>query len=229
MARIWGLRTWVVCALLGAPTTYADAVHHVSVFATSDRLYHGLTETTENPSVGIQTEIAFARWFAGLSIETSQPEERRQRHTPLTSYIGYERGLGRSGWTLSTSGAYRKFLRSDKVWDYWEFSAQLRSANGFALAVDHAPNYYTHDTRATATTLSRFHEFGPTWYGLAMVGYMALSDAKDYAYGSFALGWRHRTNTVELSYDWHTLDEAVRFRDPIQDDALRLTLTHRWR
>ena len=134
---------------------------------------------------------------------------------------------GESNWLASGALRYRKFFNSNKEWDYWEFSTKLRSRNGFAVSVDYAPDYYAHNTRAIVTQIEQFHEFNNRWYGVGSAGYAEFSEAPDYGFASVGVGLRMGRSTAEVNFDWHSLDENYRFRDPVDANRVRFTWSYR--
>ena len=212
---------------LVVPICHAQTVSQISTSVSTDRLYHGVTESTENPSVNLRAELHQARWFAGSVLEYANEDSEIERHRSLTTYIGVDHQFRDSGWAVSGTSLFRKFIESNKEWDYWEFSTQVRTPSGFDFTVDYAPDYYAHNRKAIVSQVSRFHEFGSRQYLLGIVGYNALERADDYFFGTVATGWMLGQTSAEIAFDWHNIDQDHRFGDEIQSNRLRLTLSHR--
>lgn len=222
--------SWITAALLlPCCVQAATPVQTASITLESDRQYHGLTETTSNPNLRFHTERIYDRAFLGLAAEVAPFDRIRERHTALTGYVGLRTDIPNTDWSLTTAGSYRKFVRSNKEWDYWEGSLHLESDFGFAVTVDYAPDYYAHRTNAWVPQISQFNQWGDRIYTFAQVGYAAFSNADNYFFGTAALGWRVKQSTIELAFDAQTLDESHRFRDRVKRNQLRVGWTHRFR
>ena len=218
-----------VALLLSLSVQASEPVQTVSVTLESDRLYHGLSETTHNPNLRVHSERIYERAFAGLALEASPFDITRERHMAATGYVGIRIPITDTGWSATTLGSYRKFIRSNKEWDYWEASIQLESSSGFAFALDYAPDYYAHRTNAWVPQISQFNQWGDHLYTFAKLGYGAFSNADNYLFSTLAVGWRARQSTIELAFDGLTLDERQRFRDRVKRNQLRVSWTHRIR
>ena len=219
----------IVTLILTLSAQAAESVQTVSVTLESDRLYHGLSETTHNPNLRVHSERINESTFAGLALEASTFDITRERHMAATGYVGIRIPITDAGWSATTLGSYRKFIRSNKEWDYWEASVQLESSSGFAVTIDYAPDYYAHRTNAWVPQISQYNQWGDRLYTFAKVGYGAFSNADNYLFSTLAVGWRARQSTIELAFDGQTLDERQRFRDSVKRNQLRLSWTHRIR
>ena len=82
---------------------HADTVTQATLSLTSDRVYHGLSESTENPGIALQSEVHTKRWFVGATAELSRPDATRERHQAATGYFGLDQTIGSSGWLAAAT------------------------------------------------------------------------------------------------------------------------------
>ena len=213
------------------PSNTSNVLANVSLIATTDSLYHGLTESTENPNLAINGELLVGEyWYAGVLTGVARADQIKERHQPLNAYAGFEALLpinSPTHWYAGTTVTHRKFLNSNKEWDYWEYSGQIRNSAGFSASIDYAPDYYAHRTTAVVSQLSYFYDFSDRYFTHTNIGYAAFSNTSDYIFGHVSIGRIFHQSSIELGYFWHNHPNEYRFRDPIQDNMLRFSFSHR--
>ncbi|MEM7097198.1 MAG: hypothetical protein AAF541_02990 [Pseudomonadota bacterium] len=210
-----------------------EVLSNVTLIATTDHLYHGLTESTQNPTILVNSEFTLGEHlFTGFVASVARADKSVERHQPITGYLGSDVPIGHfasTQWYLGTTATYRKFLKSNKEWDYWEFSTQIRNSQGFSASLEYAPDYYAHNTTALIGRVSYLNEFQGDHYVQYNAGYAGFSDTTDYLFGDVSLGRIYGQSSIEIGYFWHNHPDEYRFRDPVQDSQLRLTYSRRLR
>ena len=127
---------------------FANVALGVVAEARSDWVYHGASETDNQPSLGINAEYDIGSvWFAGLELHDSNATSERQRHRGVMGYLGVALPVGER-WHMTASVKRRTFPGSAKEWDYTEYDWRLSHASGLSVRLDYAPDYYAHDTES---------------------------------------------------------------------------------
>ena len=190
------------------------AVERVSVFArlASDQVYHGISESSGNPSIGVNIEVQLSPlWVAGINASEGQVDNVRQRHRNISPYIGAEFAINEDWF----GGAYlqvRRFLDSAREWDFEELNITASHVNGLSGRISYSPDYYATGASSFAIESQYQHTLSEPFYLAATAGYFDLQSEIDYFYANVKFGARYKQYSAAVSYQW--VSESV-FPSPV--------------
>lgn len=198
--------------------------------AASDWLYHGTTETDGRPVLGVNAEYNHrSGFFSGIQGHQARESGPRQRERALMGYAGVSLGVSEH-LSATVSASRRYFLQASKGWDNVEYSAQFQHSNGLGLKIDYAPDYYEHNTRATAVEISYLHRFADVWYAQLELGRLNLSNPRwlDHNYGALRVGRTWRAWSIEATGHWNSRGSDQNFgQETYSDPGLALQINYR--
>ncbi|MBO1255945.1 hypothetical protein J3L16_09640 [Alteromonas sp. 5E99-2] len=206
---------------------YAAANEHLSVYArlSSDWIYHGLSETGENPSLGINAEYRLSSsWVSGIAFRDAKNDGLRQRHRNVDGYLGWEHPINEDWFT----GIYikrRSFVGAAREWDFNELTVQSSHSSGFGFGFDVSDDYYATDSRSIALEASYSRPISSQSFWRATLGHFDLNNQFDYQYANIKAGYQYKLISIELGYHW--VSESISFSDvgPIESPKFVLELT----
>ena len=171
--------------------------------ASSDWMYHGLSETRGQPTFGLAADWQIsARAFAGVELHQAVVKGRPQRQRSVMVYAGLGYPIGERFYA-SVNVQHREFPKAVKEWDFTEFEARLNHDSGWNLAVAFSPDYYEHNTRSVAAELGYRRQLTENFYAYAGVGLMEFSeDARftDYRFGQVGGGYQLHRWVLDVAY-----------------------------
>ncbi len=200
--------------------------------ASSDWLYHGVSETAGEPAVGVNAEWQLTPMlFIGVEAHEAHLPSGvvRQRQRSVMAYAGMGAALNDS-WYASASLLHRAFPESRKSWDFSELQATLSHRNGLTVTASFSPDYYDHRTKAYHFELGYRRSFRDRAYGFTRLGALELTSERFTSYrhatlgGGLSLG---RLN-VELGYAWTSASSSDDFgRAPIDSPGILVNVAYR--
>lgn len=195
---------YVVVATMAFFSVNSLASEALSVYikASTDTIYHGLSETAGEPSIGINAEWQASELLVfGLYASEGRVDGIRQRHRALTPYIGLELALDED-WFAGTYVQSRRFFDGAREWDFEEFSLTASHQSGLSVRLDYSPDYYASDLSSMSIEVQYQEVFSEPFYYSLGAGYFDLDSQLDYQHANLKLGARYKNYTASLGYHW---------------------------
>ena len=229
----YGLFLGLICQCLAVQSSGADVqfnpVVNVFVEASSDQIYHGLSESNGEPGASISVDLQLSEgWFAGGTVSEANVEGLRQRQRSHLLFVGTGFALN-DQWYLSGAIKRRDFVNSQKDWNYTEWELRLAHRSGLLMHLDYADNYYDHRNEAIASQVSWLRDINSTYYWGLGVGYLTLSADVDHIFGHANLGLSKDNLNVDLKYHWHNRKGIVRFAERLEQADVVMQISYKFR
>lgn len=187
---------------MSTPSVRASVEPSILIAANSDSIYHGISESSDDPSIAINVEFQLTpNLISGVQLQEAITSDVRQRHRNLTAYIGYDHKIS-DNWLSSTYYTHRAFIDSQRQWDYDEFTAQFSHKSGVSFGTFYAPNYYASSVKSVGVNAQYFKTLPDNFYWKAKIASINIPTLFNYQYANLAIGKNIKRVNIELGYHW---------------------------
>ncbi len=193
-----------LCIATATRHASAQILPSVILKASSNGIYNGISETGDNPSIGVNIDSSLSpNWTIGVQLEYAKASHSRQRHSLSAIYIGYDYQVS-SNWLASTTLSYRHFIDADIDWAYTEWQGQLSHINGWSASVLHSGNYYRIGKAANRFVLRKQQDLPQQFYWRSELAHTQISSLFNYQDASLTFGKRFNRLNLEVGYHWNS-------------------------
>lgn len=233
-SKIYFLFAVTAIGLLSHSSCFGQDAAKLSVIlqASSDWIYHGVSETNGEPTIGFNLDYQpLPHLFFGLEAHQGRVENLRQRQGSVMGYLGTGKTLFKN-WYATLAIQHREFPGSTKEWDFTEFTNTFTHQSGFSTQVSYSPDYYEHDVEALHFQADYTHQTQSRWFWRVQAGATQFFSGGpgfvNYEHALVGIGTSVNRWNVTASYAWTSAGPDDDFGGaPIESPGLIVGFSYR--